>query len=76
MTYIWRLRRPIGTFYLLAPKLVFYNSDLNKSNHRGATKAIGDLSEIILVTALGNLWLLILNGIALRLGVPRGAEGA
>ena len=26
-----RVRRPIGTFYLLAQKLVFHNSDLNKS---------------------------------------------
>src|SRR5271156_1206665 len=34
------LRRAIGTFYLLAPKLVFHNSDLNKST---TVCKVGDL---------------------------------
>ena len=44
------MRRRIGTFYLLVPKLVFCNSDLNKIDHRlgwGATKAMSDLSGVI-----------------------------
>jgi hypothetical protein len=34
------MRRPIGTFYLLAQKLVFHNSNLNKST---TIYKVGDL---------------------------------
>jgi hypothetical protein len=48
------VRRPIGTFYLLAQKLVFHNSDLNKST---TIYKVGDLEvfpKAFLVPTISN----------------------
>ena len=73
------VRRFRGTFFPLAPKLVFCNSNRSPfglGSHQSNERFIWSYlygTEAILIAVLENLWL---NGIALRLVVPRGAEGA